>query len=356
MRKSILPLAVVALLTVAAPEPCRAFVEGYALANDTGSIEFALPITTGPVHVSGGVGSSGESFAQVDVGVLRGRNSAVNPVSGLWTPQVDARSRMWFWVFGVQFSGVPDSLVGPITLTLHTRLTGHLEISGAHPYGASVNVSAGTMWMPSFLYGSLLLDQNGVTRSGLLASAPLVMNEYVLDVPLEFYLSNTDPGDLDLYLETAAGGTALGTEVNTATSDFGGPGWHFVNDGLVFSGLPSGVRVDIPELNVVDNHWLGGSVTDVPRAPAHPTTLALAPLANPARGTVRLALDLPQDGPVHVALFDVAGRHVATLLDGWQAAGHRELSWDGSGAPAGVYFARATVGGASASARVVRMP
>lgn len=258
-------------------------MEAHAFANEAGSIEFALPITSGPLHVSGGVGSSGESFAQVDAGVLRGWDTARNPVSGLWTPQVDARSRMWFWVFGVQFSGVPDSLVGPITLTLRTRMTGRLALSGAHPCAASVDLLVGTSMMADDLDGSLLLSQNGVTQSGLLASAPLEMNECALDVPVPFYLANDSPGDLDLDLETFAGGTALGTEIDTASCDFGGPGWHFVTDGPVFGGRPPGVRVDVPDLNIVNDRWLGGTIADAPRATAHPTTLALAPLANPSR-------------------------------------------------------------------------
>lgn len=352
MRKSILPLALVALLATAAPRPCSAFLQCYALTGDSGPIADSLPLTAGPMHVTGGVGSSGDCFAQVDAGVLRGWDTASNPVSGLWTPQVDAHSRMWIWTLDLNFTGVPDSLVGPTTLILHTRLTGRLANSGAHPYAAYVGMHVGTSMMPGYLYGSLQLDQNGVTRSGLLASAPLEMSEYPIDVPITVYLANDYPGDLDLYLETAAGGTALGTDINTATADFGGPGWHLATDGPVFSGLPAGVRVDVPDLHVVDNRWMGGSIADAPR-PTAPRALALAPLANPARGRVRFAFDLPSDGRASVAIYDVTGRRVATLLDGWQSAGHRELEWNAAGAPTGVYFARVTSATASASARVV---
>jgi subtilisin-like proprotein convertase family protein len=67
---------------------------------------------------------------------------------------------------------------------------------------------------------------------------------------------------------------------------------------------------------------------------------------NPAPGgrtAIRFAL--PRQGPATLALFDVAGRRVRTLLDGAVGAGRHESIWDGRDAdgnpvPAGVYFYR----------------
>lgn len=58
-----------------------------------------------------------------------------------------------------------------------------------------------------------------------------------------------------------------------------------------------------------------------------------------------LALDLPAAGRVRIALYDVAGRHVRTLVDERLDAGHRSWTWDrrdGQGRPVapGLYFAR----------------
>ena len=79
---------------------------------------------------------------------------------------------------------------------------------------------------------------------------------------------------------------------------------------------------------------------------ASPTELALAMKGqNPATSSALIAYSLPRAGRVQLALFDVAGRRVATLVEGPRPAGRFEVSWagrtDGGGtARAGVYFVR----------------
>ncbi len=67
--------------------------------------------------------------------------------------------------------------------------------------------------------------------------------------------------------------------------------------------------------------------------------------ANPVRddGAIRLQLDHP--GPLTVAVYDVAGRRIATLHDGTAAAGEHALCWVTGDTPAGVYYVRAESGG-----------
>jgi len=80
---------------------------------------------------------------------------------------------------------------------------------------------------------------------------------------------------------------------------------------------------------------------------------------NPSRGTSRLRYALPRDVPVRIAVYDAAGRRVATLLDGPERAGMHDLAWDGgkaTGAAAtGVYFVRFSAPGWSAQRKLVRM-
>ena len=40
-------------------------------------------------------------------------------------------------------------------------------------------------------------------------------------------------------------------------------------------------------------------------------------------------LFLPQTGYVELAVYDLAGRRVALLIDRWLAAGHHEEAWNG---------------------------
>ncbi len=89
------------------------------------------------------------------------------------------------------------------------------------------------------------------------------------------------------------------------------------------------------------------------------TRLALSPAwPNPARGTVRMSIEIAQAASAEVAIYDVIGRRVSTLHEGALAAGRHDLAWDrrdarGARAAAGVYFVRAVVGGATRTQRLV---
>ena len=101
--------------------------------------------------------------------------------------------------------------------------------------------------------------------------------------------------------------------------------------------------------------WTGvdpGSSADI----AKPVTLMLAGSC-PVRSSASLRLALRSGGLVHVAIYDVSGRRVRTLLDGWVPAGVTTLAWDvraeQGGVASGIYFARA-MGACGRS--VVRIP
>jgi glucose/arabinose dehydrogenase len=94
--------------------------------------------------------------------------------------------------------------------------------------------------------------------------------------------------------------------------------------------------------------------------PVEAARLALAASPNPARGRIDLGFDLPAAGRVRIGVFDLAGRRVVTLAEGWREAGHHTLNWDGrdaSGrlAQAGIYVVRLDAGDASVTTRVTRL-
>jgi hypothetical protein len=88
-------------------------------------------------------------------------------------------------------------------------------------------------------------------------------------------------------------------------------------------------------------------------------SLALGrPEPAPFRSRVTIPFALPQAGHARLALLDVTGREVATLVDGALAAGAHAAHWDGrradgSAAAAGIYFARLAAGGAVRTSRLV---
>ena len=75
----------------------------------------------------------------------------------------------------------------------------------------------------------------------------------------------------------------------------------------------------------------------------------------------RLRAALPAGGPAQVQIFDLNGRRVRLLRDGFLPAGESQLSWDlrddaGSRVAPGVYFGRLTTALGTRTARVVVVP
>lgn len=96
------------------------------------------------------------------------------------------------------------------------------------------------------------------------------------------------------------------------------------------------------------------TIVSVPSPPPSATrTLALAIAPNPARHDALLQFVLPERADVQLAMFDLVGRRVRTLLEGTRAAGPYRLQVDLSGLPRGVYFVRLRAGTLGATQRIV---
>ncbi len=61
---------------------------------------------------------------------------------------------------------------------------------------------------------------------------------------------------------------------------------------------------------------------------------------NPFRGTAALSLEVPRPVEARVQVYDLLGREVATLADGYLTPGSHTFRWDGAQAPASLYFIR----------------
>jgi hypothetical protein len=81
--------------------------------------------------------------------------------------------------------------------------------------------------------------------------------------------------------------------------------------------------------------------------------LALSVYPSPAAGALTVAFTLPEAGRVTVALYDLSGRHVATVYDGETAAGRHEASGDVSALTPGVYLARLETDAGTLTRRLV---
>lgn len=96
-------------------------------------------------------------------------------------------------------------------------------------------------------------------------------------------------------------------------------------------------------------------ITSAP-AEAIPPSDRLAPAApNPFTARTTTSFTPGTSGPVHAAVFDVLGRHIATLFEGTASAGTPlRLDVDGRALAPGVYVLRLTTAQGSTTARLVR--
>ena len=74
---------------------------------------------------------------------------------------------------------------------------------------------------------------------------------------------------------------------------------------------------------------------------------------NPFNASTSIRYGLPEQSDVRIEIYNLLGQRVATIYDGLQDAGEHSITWDASGFPSGVYFARLEVGDYSESLKLV---
>ena len=84
-----------------------------------------------------------------------------------------------------------------------------------------------------------------------------------------------------------------------------------------------------------------------------PDDITLEAYPNPFNSSTSIGYDLPKASDITLAVFDILGRKVATLVDGHQAAGHHVVIWNAGENSSGIYFARASGGNNSAVIKLI---
>jgi predicted MPP superfamily phosphohydrolase len=89
-----------------------------------------------------------------------------------------------------------------------------------------------------------------------------------------------------------------------------------------------------------------------PRIPSQPVIAGSMP--NPFSKQTVIRFGMPRDAWANLALYDVSGRLVATVIDGPYAAGYHEVGWtnDGTAEP-GLYFLRLRIGREEVTCKIV---
>ena len=65
---------------------------------------------------------------------------------------------------------------------------------------------------------------------------------------------------------------------------------------------------------------------------------------NPFNPTTIIKYEIPEGSLVLLKVYDILGRVIRTLVNEYQDAGYKEVSFDASAIPSGIYFYRLQVG------------
>ncbi|MBN2170177.1 MAG: T9SS type A sorting domain-containing protein, partial [Candidatus Krumholzibacteriota bacterium] len=101
------------------------------------------------------------------------------------------------------------------------------------------------------------------------------------------------------------------------------------------------------------HYWIFTGIDDESVDPL-PRVFALAQNhPNPFNPATTIEYALPEDARVRLDVYDVAGRKVARLLDEWQTAGFKSLTWKAGDRASGIYFYRIEAGDFAETRRMV---
>ncbi len=187
-----------------------------------------------------------------------------------------------------------------------------------------------------------------------------VMVEMAADAPTQLLISEYVFNMAGSSLDWSASTSAPWLDVSPASGSVSGGGYMDLT--LVFSssGLTPGhysTSVSIASNDPADpttvipvDLLVTGQSTAVDGAPAAFALLGAMP--NPFNPQTSIKFNLPASQQATLALFDVQGRHVRTLVDGVRPAGETTVRWDGKdqggrAVASGTYFARLQAGAQS---------
>ena len=89
------------------------------------------------------------------------------------------------------------------------------------------------------------------------------------------------------------------------------------------------------------------------RSASHPESFSLSAYPNPFNSTTTISYQTSTPSDVTVSVYDLSGRVVATLVDGFKQAGSHSVNWNAKNIANGLYIVRIEGNGFSASKKVV---
>ena len=158
----------------------------------------------------------------------------------------------------------------------------------------------------------------------------------------EFYARSSEAGDLSWTISNGwpAGFVALLETPGGRLVDLLAENRVTLTEAELASGLPCRVYVGTGEF--VDDEFAAGDRVTLSQS-----------FPNPSTGLIRIEYELPVSAHVEIAVYDLAGRRVATPVDSEQTSGRHAVGWDTSDVSPGVYLYRLNAGGTVITRRLV---
>ncbi len=215
---------------------------------------------------------------------------------------------------------------------------------------------------------------NGVTGNDLIALAqlPMITSGESLNVALTVYYANSqitgrvtfngNPPQFPLMVLATNMDTAQAqTWSDSATGNF----TLNVSDKIRnYSIFVTNTGLNAQQQNIVAHAGQTGVIVNLTTTsveqhpPGIPTKVALGQnYPNPFNPTTVINYELPKEEYVHLVVYDMLGREVATLVNGMQQAGSKSIEFNAAsavgGLPSGLYFYRMTAGSFSETKKLL---
>jgi hypothetical protein len=284
-----------------------------------------------------------------------------------WNDSRSGKQQIWTkrfvpgsgWTADEQIVFSPASGIATLP-SLVATYTGHLHLVWRDTRDGNGEIyykeySPGTGWDPV----DVRLTTNSASQTEPNVDADPTNNVYVV-----WKDQRNGSADHDIYFQQRSGGTwagefmLVGANSDTSDSFQESPGIGHDSELTLYVAWTDH-RLPASTGKNKDAYYKFGTgiMTGVDEAPAPGLSRLLRNYPNPFNPRTRIEFNLPRDAQVSLRVYDVAGRLVRTLVDGYLAGGRRTIDWDGKGdngvtLASGTYFLKLDGAGQTVTRRV----